>query len=77
MVKKLSEVYMCEICNNVYDTEDLARQCERSHIEYVIEPVFSIGEQYPVELKLLVKEKDKTKTVVIYTRSSVSDLSDK
>jgi len=44
MVLQLSK-YMCEVCNNIYDTYEEARRCEDRGIEY---PNYKVGDRVKI-----------------------------
>jgi len=60
--------YMCEICEEIYDTREQAVECENSHIETMIEPVYTIGEEYPVQLILKVIKNKEIVGEIVYDR---------
>lgn len=61
--------YQCEICRNIYSTENMAKLCEGSHkkISKIYDPCWNELASYPVEIKIEFDDKN----IVTYKISKI------
>lgn len=44
--------WQCPICGRLYDTEDLAKNCLKNHVEYTMETSKVLSNPWPINIRV-------------------------
>jgi len=68
---KVEEVHgwRCNFCGEIYPTKEEAEKCWERHIMFETDYVFTLGEEFPVEVIVRKIEGDRIVEVATYTLS--------
>lgn len=64
--------YICPVCVSLYETEQEAKQCMQAHDDLAIRDfVFSLGEQFPIEILVDRTVQGKVVEIATYKRAKI------
>ena len=66
--KGYSQKWICDVCQQPYETEPEARTCYESHEEIKVEPEFVLGDPLPSRIKVSRMQGRKVIAQGIYTK---------
>lgn len=66
--EKIREVhgYQCMFCGEIYATKAEAELCWERHTTFEMEPLFTLGEEFPIEILVKKVEGDKYTEIATY-----------
>lgn len=60
--------FLCPTCERLFETEDEAISCRESHDELGMEPMYAVGQRFPVEITVMRVKGRKIIEIASYKR---------
>jgi len=58
--------FQCQFCGDIYPTKEEAEKCWQRHIQFHLEPLFTLDDEYPIEILVKKIEGDRYVEVATY-----------
>lgn len=68
MEETIKEVhgFQCQFCGEIYEKREEAELCWERHIQYDLEPLYTLDSEYPIEILVKKREGNKYTEVATY-----------